>query len=114
MKDTDSADLTLELESLAKDMGTTYFGIADLAPARECISEQDREFLTQFPRAISHGFTLTDGIVNTLVHHKSIPALYTYRHYVYQTVNPRLDSISLTLAQALDKAGFQARNTVPG
>jgi epoxyqueuosine reductase len=108
MKDTGSADLTLELESLAKEMGTTHFGIADLAPARQCISEQGGEFLTQFPRAISHGFVLTDGIVNTLVHHENIPALYTYRHYVYQIVNPRLDSISLMLAQALDKAGFQA------
>jgi len=108
MKDTDSADLAVKLESLARDMGTDYFGIADLTPARQCISEQSGEFLTQFPRAIPHGFTLTDGIVNTLVHHESIPALHTYRHYVYQTVNPRLDSISLSLAQALDKAGFQA------
>lgn len=108
MKDTDGADLTLKLESLAKDMGTTHFGIADLTPARERISEQGGEFLAQFPRAISHGFVLTDGIVNTLVHHKNIPALHTYRHYVYQILNPRLDSISLTLAQTLDRAGFQA------
>ena len=103
-----SADLAVKLESLAEDMGTTHFGIADLTPARQRIYEQGGEFLTQFPRAISHGFTLTDGIVNTLAHHKNIPALHTYRHYVYQIVNPRLDSISLTLAQALDKAGFQS------
>jgi epoxyqueuosine reductase QueG len=108
MKDEGSADLTLKLESLGKDMGTTHFGIADLAPVREHISEQGGEFLGRFHRAISHGFALADGIVNTLVHHKSIPALHTYRHYVYQTVNPRLDSISLTLAQALERAGFQA------
>lgn len=108
MKNTDSADLALKLESLARDMGTSHFGIADLAPARERISEQGGEFLDRFPRAVSHGFILADGVVNTLVHHKSIPALHTYRHYVYQTVNPRLDSISLTLAQALEQAGFQA------
>jgi epoxyqueuosine reductase len=108
MKDTDSADLAVKLESLAREMGTTHFGIADLAPARERISEQGGEFLTEFPRAVSHGFVLADGVVNTLVHHKSIPALHTYRHYVYQTVNPRLDSTSLTLAQALEQAGFQA------
>jgi len=108
MKDTDSADLAVKLESLAKDMGTTHFGIADLAPARERISEQGGEFLDRFHRGVSHGFNLADGIVNTLVHHKSIPALHTYRHYVYQTVNPRLDSISLTLAQALEQAGFRA------
>ncbi len=108
MKNTVSADLTVKLESLAKDMGTTHFGIADLTPARGRISEQGGEFLGQFPRAISHSFVLTDGIVNTLVHHENIAALNTYWHYIYQIVNPRLDSISLMLAQALDKAGFQA------
>jgi epoxyqueuosine reductase len=108
MKDTAGAGLTARLESLAKDMGATHFGIADLAPARQRISEQGGEFLTQFPRAVSHGFVLSDGIVNTLVHHENIAALNTYWHYVYQIVNPRLDSISLMLAQSLDKAGFQA------
>jgi epoxyqueuosine reductase len=108
MKDIASADLAVKLESLARDMGTTHFGIADLTSARQRVSEQGGDFLAQFPRAVSHGFVLTDGIVDTLVDHDNIPALYTYRHYVYQTVNPRLDSISLTLAQALDKAGFQA------
>jgi epoxyqueuosine reductase len=108
MKATGNANLTLKLESLAKDMGTTHFGIADLTPARDRVAEQGGEFLTQFRRAISHGFTLTDGIVNTLIHHKSIPALHTYRHYIYQIVNPRLDSISLSLARALERANFQA------
>jgi epoxyqueuosine reductase len=108
MKDAVSTDLTLKLESLAKQMGTTYFGIADLTLARQRISEQGGEFLTQFPRAVSHGFVLTDGIVNTLVHHENIAALNTYWYYVYRIVNPRLDSISLMLAQSLDEAGFQA------
>jgi epoxyqueuosine reductase len=108
MKDRDKVNLKVKLESLANDMGSTYFGIADLTLARQRISEQGGEFLTQFPRAVSHGFVLADGIVNTLVHHKSIAALNNYWYYVYQIVNPRLDSISLILAQSLDKAGFQA------
>jgi epoxyqueuosine reductase len=108
MKDTASANLTVNLESLAKDMGATYFGIADLTPARQRISEQGGEFLTHFPRAVSHGFVLADGIVNTLVHHDSIAALNNYGYYVRQIVNPRIDSISLMLAQCLGKAGFQA------
>jgi epoxyqueuosine reductase len=103
-----SADLTVNLESMVKEMGTTHFGIADLTPARERICEQGGGFLTQFPRAVSHGFALADGIVNTLVHHENIAALSTYWYYVYRIVNPRLDSISLMLAQSLDKAGFQA------
>ncbi len=108
MKDSDKVNLRGKLESLAKDMGTTYFGIADLTPARQRISEQGGEFLTQFPRAVSHGFVLTDGIVNALAHHDNTAALNTYWYYVYQIVNPRLDSISAMLAQSLDKAGFQA------
>ena len=108
MKGTDKVNLRDKLESLAKDMGATYFGIADLAPARQRISEQGGEFLTQFPRAVSHGFVLADGIVNTLVHHKNIAALSNYWYYVYQIVNPRIDSISLMLAQSLSEAGFQA------
>ncbi len=108
MKDVGKVNLRGKLESLAKDMGATYFGIADLTLARQCISEQDGEFLTQFPRAVSHGFVLTDGIVNTLVHHENIAALNTYWHYVYRIINPRIDSISMMLAQSLDKAGFQA------
>jgi epoxyqueuosine reductase QueG len=108
MKDRGKANLRGKLESLAKDMGATYFGIADLTSARQCISEQGGEFLTQFPRAVSHGFVLTDGIVNTLVHHNNTAALNTYWYYVYQIINPRIDSISMMLAQSLDKAGFQA------
>ena len=108
MKDTGKAGLRGKLESLAQDMGATYFGIADLAPARQHISKQGGEFLTQFPRAVSHGFVLADGTVNTLVHHKSIAALSNYWYYVYQIVNPRIDSISLMLAQSLGEAGFQA------
>jgi hypothetical protein len=78
MKDIGKVNLRGQLESLAKDMGATYFGIADLSPARQRISEQGGEFLTRFPRAVSHGFVLTDGIINTLGHHKNIAALNTY------------------------------------
>lgn len=108
MKDKGRADLRDKLESLARDMGSTCFGIADLAPARQRISEQGGEFLTQFPRAVSHGFVLADGVVNTLVHHKNVAALNNYWYYVYQIVNPHIDSISLMLAQSLGEAGFQA------
>jgi epoxyqueuosine reductase QueG len=42
------------------------------------------------------------------VHHENVAALSNYWYYVYQIVNPRIDSISLILAQSLDRAGFQA------
>jgi epoxyqueuosine reductase QueG len=108
MKNTDKVNLRGKLESLAKDMGATYFGVADLTLARQYISKQGGKFLTRFPRAVSHGFVLTDGIVNTLSHHRDVAAPKNYWYYIYQIVNPRIDSISLMLAQFLDEAGFQA------
>jgi epoxyqueuosine reductase QueG len=76
--------------------------------AEQYISGQGGKFLTQFPRAVSHGFVLADGIVNTLSRHRNVAALNNYWYYVYQIVNPRVDSISLMVAQSLDEAGFQA------
>jgi epoxyqueuosine reductase len=108
MEDMDKVNLRGKLESLAKDMGATYCGIADLTPARQRITEQGGEFLARFPRAISHGFVLIDGIVNTLVNHQNIAVLHNYWYYVYRMINPRLDSISVMLAQLLERAGFQA------
>jgi len=107
MGDTDRVNLRDKLESLAKSMGATYFGIADLTPAKQSISEQGGEFLTQFPRAVSYGFVLMDSIVNALGYNNRVAALHTYRYH-WQTVFFRVDSISLMLAQAIDKAGFQA------
>ena len=108
MGDVDKVNLKGRLESLAKSMGATYFGIADLTPAWQSISEQGGEFLTRFPRAVSHGFILMDSIVNALGSHNNVAALSTYRYHTHQAINPRIDSISLMLAQSLDKAGFQA------
>jgi len=108
MRDIGKVTLRDKLESLAKDMGATYFGIADLTSARQCITEQGGEFLTRFPRSISHGFVLIDGIVNTLVNHQNTAVLHNYWYYVYRIINPRLDSISAMLAQSLEKAGFHS------
>ncbi len=54
------------LEQKAKDLGARYFGIADLATAKEVIVEQGGEFLGTFPRAISIGIAMNDEIVNQL------------------------------------------------
>jgi epoxyqueuosine reductase len=108
MKDIGTVTLRAQLESLAKDMGATYFGIADLTSARQCITEQGGESLARFPRSVSHGFVLVDCIVDTLVDHRNIAVLHSYWYYLYRIMNPRLDAISAMLAQSLEKAGFQA------
>lgn len=108
MKRARAAAVELQLESLAKDMGATYFGIADLTAARQYVCEQGGEFLGQFPKAVSHGFALADGIIDALADPVNVGALKTYWYYVYEIVNPRIDSISLILAQSLERAGFRA------
>lgn len=108
MKRGGPADLDPQLQSLAREMGATYFGIADLIPAQQYVVEQGGQFLSKFPRAVSHGFALADGIVDALADHGNVAALKTYWYYVYEIVNPRIDSISLILAQSLERAGFRA------
>ncbi len=108
MSDIDKLNLGRKLESLARSMGTTYFGVADLTAARQAIIEQGGELLFRFPRAISHGFVLIDGIVNSLFEQQNIAVLHNYWYYVYGIINPRLDSISAMLAQSLEEHGFQA------
>jgi epoxyqueuosine reductase QueG len=108
MRDAGKVNLRTKLESLADNMGATYFGIADLTSARQSIAEQGGEFLARLPRAVSHGVVLIDGVVDRLRDHENAAVLHTYWHYVHKIVNPRLDSISLMLAQVLDEAGFQA------
>lgn len=107
MKDIGKVRLRRKLESLAKDMGASYFGIGDLTSARQSITEQGGGFLAQFPRAVYHGFALIDGIVNTLDNRQNIAARHNHWDYVYRIANPRLDSISAMLAQYLEQAGFQ-------
>jgi len=101
-------DVRAELESLAKSRGATYFGIADLSLAKQFIADQGGEFLAQFPRAVSHGFVLADGVVDQVKYHEAPMAIHSYWHHVYRQVSPRLDSISLDLATAIQRSGFRA------
>ena len=94
------------LEQKAKDLGARYFGVADLATAKEVIVEQGGEFLGIFPRAISIGIAMNDEIVNQLTRHKEPIIARTY-DYLYYTVNQSLDRIALRIGVTLSKRGFR-------
>ncbi len=94
------------LEQKAKDLGARYFGIADLATAKDAIVEQGGEFLGTFPRAISIGIAMNDEIVNQLTRHKEPIIARTY-DYLYYTVNQSLDRIALRIGVTLSKRGFR-------
>lgn len=85
-----------QLENRAMDTGVRFFGVADLTGAQETIVEQGDDFLAAFPRSISLGIALNDGIVEQLSRHKEVGVARTY-DYLYYTVNQSLDRIALYL-----------------
>ena len=97
----------VELDEKARELGADLFGVADLAVARDFICEQGGEYLRQFPRAISIGIRLLDGIVDGLLRHEDRATVFTYRA-LYNSVNSRLDHIALLLAKRIQDEGFSA------
>jgi epoxyqueuosine reductase QueG len=95
-----------ELERQARSMGARFFGVADLTVAQEAIVAQGGEFLAAYPRALSVGIALSDGIVDQLPRHKEVAVARTYDR-LYDTVNWSLDRIALRLSVTLNEHGFQ-------
>jgi epoxyqueuosine reductase len=95
-----------ELECQARSMGARFFGVADLTVAKEAIVAQGGEFLAAYPRALSVGIALSDGIVDQLPRHKEVAVARTYDR-LYDTVNWSLDRIALRLSVTLSEHGFQ-------
>jgi epoxyqueuosine reductase len=98
--------LQRKLERQARVMGARFFGVADLTVAQEAIVAQGGEFLAAYPRALSMGIALSDGIVDQLPRHKEAAVARTY-DYLYYTVNRFLDRIALRLSITLNRQGFQ-------
>jgi epoxyqueuosine reductase len=102
------SDLRTHLEVQATALGADFFGVADLTPAREFIVAQGGEFLGRFPRAVSVGIRLPEGIVDELPRHADPAVALTYNFLVYSTVNSALDRIALAVSRELQGAGFAA------
>lgn len=106
------ASLIRRLELLVYQNGGDLFGVADLESGREFVIEQGGNVLGQFPRAVSIGMRLSDGIVD---HHspdeKHENSLYW--HHVYRVVTPALDQLAQTVQRELQGDGFMTF-PVPG
>lgn len=89
--------LAARLEALAKTRGARFFGIADLAPAREEVLRLGGEEVAAFPRAISIGVALSHRIVDQLPD-ASIPEVAArYRRHIDEVkVSLRLIEAELT------------------
>ncbi len=100
-------DIDRRLRALALSLGADYFGIADLAPARDAILEQGGERVAAYPRAVVAGIRLQDSIVD-LQPEKDRAGAILYRHTTYDVVNTALDQIALRVAGVLQEEGYTA------
>ncbi len=100
-------ELEAKLNKLAVEMGTDFFGIADLSPAQESIEKFWEEAATQFPRAISLGIALSHAIVDQQPNRFSSPVSMNYKHHAYDVINQRLDHTSSRLSGVLQRKGHR-------
>jgi epoxyqueuosine reductase len=100
-----------DLEKMAKELGADLFGIADLTIAQDFVCKQGGEHLVEFSKAISIGIRLLDAVVDELHRHEEPAVIYTYTG-LYNSVNSRLDHISLLLAKKMQEKCYKAY-TIP-
>lgn len=104
----DSANaLQTELEDLVEHHEIDLFGIADLTEVHDFVLRQGGDCIASFPRAISIGMRLIDGIIDNLYKHEDPSTIFSYRA-LYNTTNANLDRVSLLMAKKIQKAGFKA------
>ena len=101
-----------DLQNLVREealtLGADFFGVADLAPAREFIAERGGEMVAQFPRAVSIGVIMPQMIVDQIVRQDDKAALIVYRSHSYDILNIRLNQIASRLAGLLQREGHRA------
>ncbi|MBN1139116.1 MAG: epoxyqueuosine reductase [Anaerolineae bacterium] len=95
------------LQSLAETWGADFFGVADLSLAYESIRDQGGPEIAAYPRAISVGISLFDGIVDQLPRRAERAVAVNYRHHAYDLVNQRLDLLVSRLSSVLQGEGHQ-------
>jgi epoxyqueuosine reductase QueG len=100
--------LAEELRTWTLWHGADYYGIANLAPAREFIAAQGGERAARYPRAVVMGIVLQDSLVDLLPEREDRAAAMLYRHNSYDVVNLALDQIALAVANIIQRDGYAA------
>ena len=96
------------IEEAARAEGVDLIGYADLTPARDFICKQGGEFLAEFPRAVSIGVRLLDGIVDRLHQQDDPSVIGTYLYHIRNVVNPLLDRAALRIGEEIQRSGYTA------
>ncbi len=100
-------DLAEHLRHEALALGADFFGVADLAPARDFVREQGGEVVAQFPRAITVGVTMPFAVVDELHRHADRTVAQTYRSHGQDVINLRLEQIASRIASFLQREGYR-------
>ena len=100
--------LDSRMRESAGTLGADFYGVADLAPAREAILDQGGPVIAEFPRAISVGVALPHAIVDQLPQRDDVLVAKMYRHHGYDVVNQRLDHMASRLSNMLQREGHRA------
>jgi epoxyqueuosine reductase QueG len=101
-------DLYAALEKLAMDEGADFFGVADLAVAREEMLKHGGEDVAGYPRAISIGIRLFGPLVDQLPRRHERAVAVSYKHHCYDVINQRLDITASKIASAIQRSGYKA------
>lgn len=99
--------LDTEVKKMADSLGADFFGVADLAPAKEAILAQGGPVVAEFPRAVSIGVALPHSIVDQLPNRDQIAVARLYRHHAYDVINLRLDHIASRIGGFLQREGHR-------
>jgi epoxyqueuosine reductase QueG len=99
--------LDAEVKEMADSLGADFFGVADLAPAKEAILDQGGPAVAGFPRGISIGVALPHAIVDQLPNRDQIAVARLYRHHAYDVINIRLDHIASRIGGFLQREGHR-------
>ncbi|MCA1917517.1 hypothetical protein [Methanospirillum hungatei] len=93
-------DLYDSLSSFCTIQGTTYFGVADLTSVQDEVIRQGGEMI-RYPHAVVFGIVLQQSIVDMLDEgSRAVKIMY---HHAYQVINSRIDTISSTVADIIQK-----------
>ena len=84
--------VTQNLHSRAEKLGLDLFGVADLHPVQNFITQQGGQMLGEFSHAVVLGSRLSNTVVDLI--DPLMPADYSlYGFHVYKTVSPFVRSV---------------------
>jgi epoxyqueuosine reductase len=101
-------DTYTKLSGLVASSNCDFIGVADLAVARDFITDQGGDVVAGFPKAISIGIALPRAIVDQLPNRSNPAVAVNYRSHAYEIINQRLNVVASQVASLLEQDGHQA------